>query len=136
MKQRQSLTVEAKVRMTLKRIREWYEFWDGDVYVAFSGGRDSAVLLDLVWSIYPEVPAVFSNTGLELKEIKQFVQNVTDDGLTSIVDGKRIYRKGPVIRVVPKKNFKRVIDEDGYALVSKKASKMTMTGRLICSARR
>lgn len=122
--QRQSLPMEAKVRMTLKRIREWYEAWDGDVYVSFSGGRDSTVLLDLVWSLYPNVPAVFSNTGLELREIKNFVQSVSDNGLTSIVNGKRIFKKGEVVRVVPKKNFKRVIEEDGYALVSKKAAKM------------
>ena len=122
--QRQSLPLEAKVAMTVKRIREWYEAFDGDVYVSFSGGRDSTVLLDLVWSIYPDVPAVFSNTGLELKEIKAFIKSVSETGLTSIVKGRRIYRKGNVIRVIPKKNFKRVIEEDGYALVSKKAAKM------------
>lgn len=51
LKQKQSLPLEAKIAMTLRRIREWYEYWDGNVYVSFSGGKDSTVLLHLVASI-------------------------------------------------------------------------------------
>lgn len=127
MRQRQSLDLDSKIQMTKKRIREWYEHFDGDVYVAFSGGKDSTVLLDLVWSIYPDVPAVFSNTGLELRDIKDFVRGVANHGLTSIVDGKRIWRKGQVIQVKPEKNFKEVIQEDGFALIGKKQSKALRT---------
>ena len=64
LKQKQSLPLEAKIAMTLRRIREWYEYWDGNVYVSFSGGKDSTVLLHLVRQHYPGVPAVFSDTGL------------------------------------------------------------------------
>lgn len=123
LKQRQSLDLESKIQMTKNRIREFYAHYDGDVYVAFSGGKDSHVLLDIVWSIYPNVPAVFSNTGLELKDVKNNVRNVAKNGVTSIVDGRRVYRKGEVVQVAPKKNFKRVIEEDGFALISKKQSK-------------
>ena len=35
LKQKQSLPLEAKIAMTLRRIREWYEYWDGNVYVSF-----------------------------------------------------------------------------------------------------
>lgn len=122
-RQRQSLDLESKIQMTKKRIREWYEHFDGDVYVAFSGGKDSTVLLDLVWSIYPDVPAVFSNTGLELRDIKDFVRDTAKRGLTSIVNGRRVWRKGEVVQVRPIKNFKQVIEEDGFALISKKQSK-------------
>ena len=31
-----------------RRIMEWYDYWDGQVYVSFSGGMDSTVLLALV----------------------------------------------------------------------------------------
>jgi len=48
------------------------------VYVSFSGGKDSTVLLHLVRSLYPEVPAVFCDTGLEFPEIKEFVRNTPD----------------------------------------------------------
>ena len=34
LKQKQSLPLEAKIAMTLRRIREWYEYWDGNVYVS------------------------------------------------------------------------------------------------------
>lgn len=38
LKQLQSLPLELKVRATQARIRQWYEHWDGMVYVSFSGG--------------------------------------------------------------------------------------------------
>ena len=59
LRQRQSLPLEAKITMSQQRIREWHEHWDGQVYVSFSGGKDSSVLLHLVRSLYPEVPAAF-----------------------------------------------------------------------------
>ena len=48
LKQRQGLPLEAKIELSKKKIREWYEAHDGEVYVAFSGGKDSTVLLDEV----------------------------------------------------------------------------------------
>ena len=56
LKQMQSLPLEAKIIKSQQRIREWYEHWDGDVYVSFSGGKDSTVLLHLVRELYPDVP--------------------------------------------------------------------------------
>lgn len=67
--QMQSLPLEQKVIMSQRRIQEWYDYWDGQVYVSFSGGKDSTVLLDIVRKMYPDVPAVFVNTGLEYPEI-------------------------------------------------------------------
>ena len=32
-KQMQSLPLSAKIRMTELRIRQWYEYWDGEVYL-------------------------------------------------------------------------------------------------------
>lgn len=57
--QMQNLPLEVKIQKSLLRIREWYEYYDGKVYVAYSGGKDSIVLLHLVRSIYPEVEGVF-----------------------------------------------------------------------------
>jgi 3'-phosphoadenosine 5'-phosphosulfate sulfotransferase (PAPS reductase)/FAD synthetase len=48
LKQMQSLPLETKIIKSQQRIREWYEHWDGNVYVSFSGGKDSTVLLHLV----------------------------------------------------------------------------------------
>jgi 3'-phosphoadenosine 5'-phosphosulfate sulfotransferase (PAPS reductase)/FAD synthetase len=103
--QRQSLPLEAKVQMSLKRIREWYEYWDGDVYVSFSGGKDSTVLLHMVGSIYPEVPAMFLDTGLEYPEIREFVRSI--EGVTW---------------VRPKIPFTEVIKKYGYPIITKEVS--------------
>jgi 3'-phosphoadenosine 5'-phosphosulfate sulfotransferase (PAPS reductase)/FAD synthetase len=119
LKQRQSLPLESKIELSKKRIREWLDHCDGDAYVAFSGGKDSSVLLHLVWSIDPTIPAVFSDTGLEMPEIRAFVKSVSTHGLIGIDTNLC----GPVERVRPVKNFKRVIEEDGFALPSKKLAK-------------
>lgn len=57
LKQMQSLPLEAKIRMTQRRIRDWYEYWNGMVYVSFSGGKDSTVLKHIVDGMYNDVPA-------------------------------------------------------------------------------
>lgn len=64
---------EWKVEHALDVIREFVEH-EGEncVYVSFSGGKDSLVLLQLVRSIYPDVPAVFANTGIEFPEHSLF----------------------------------------------------------------
>ena len=46
--QMQSLPLSAKIRMTQYRIREWVEYYGDDgVYISFSGGKDSTVLLHI-----------------------------------------------------------------------------------------
>ena len=87
------------------RIREWYEHHNGEVYVSFSGGKDSTVLLHIVRQLYPDVEAVFSNTGLEYPEIVKFVKSF--DNVT-------------IIR--PSMTFNNVIKEKGYPVVSKSVS--------------
>ena len=100
--QMQSLSLQAKILMTRQRIKEWYKAWDGKVYVSFSGGKDSTVLLHIARELYPEIEAVYVDTGLEYPEIRQFVK--THENVT-------------IIR--PEKNFKQVILEHGYPVASK-----------------
>ena len=56
-----------KIQETQAKIREWYEHYGGRVFVSFSGGKDSTILLDLVRGLYPDVPAAYADTGLSLK---------------------------------------------------------------------
>ena len=44
--QMQSMSLNDKIRMTKRRIQEWVdEYGEDGVYVSFSGGKDSTVLL-------------------------------------------------------------------------------------------
>ena len=103
--QMQSLPLEQKVIMSQRRIQEWYDYWDGQVYVSFSGGKDSTVLLDIVRKMYPDVPAVFVNTGLEYPEIQAFVKEHEN-----------------VTVLCPKMRFDEVIRRFGYPCISKEVS--------------
>ena len=98
----QSLPLDIKIRKTENRIREWYEYFDGDVYVSFSGGKDSTVLLDIARRLYPDIEAVYCDTGLEYPEIKEFIKTFQN---TTIIH--------------PKYSFKEIINKYGYPLVSK-----------------
>lgn len=103
--QRQGLPLKIKIAMSKWRIRQWYEMWDGNVHVAFSGGADSTVLLQIARSIYPDIKAVFVDTGVEYPEIREFVRTVKN-----------------VVWLKPRKTFKQVCTEYGYPVVSKETS--------------
>jgi len=106
LQQRQKLPLDAKIMLSKNRIKEWYEHFNGEVYVSFSGGKDSTVLLHLVRSIYPEVKAVYVNTGLEYPEINEFVKTIDN-----------------VEMIRPEMNFIKVIEKYGYPVVSKNVSR-------------
>ena len=103
-KQKQSLPLSAKINMTERRIREWYNHWNGDVYVSFSGGKDSTVLLHIARQLYPDIKAVYFNTP-DFPEIKSFVRSSND-----------------IIWVNPKKSFVEIINHWGYPVISKDQS--------------
>ena len=104
--QLQMLPLDIKVRMTQIRIKQWVnEFGTDGVYVSFSGGKDSTVLLHIVRSMYPDIPAVYVDTGLEYPEIRDFVKSFDN-----------------VIWLKPKMNFRQVINKYGYPFFSKEIS--------------
>lgn len=95
-----------KVEHALDVIREFVEHeGEQNVYVSFSGGKDSLVLLNLVRSIYPNVPAVFANTGIEFPEQVKFVRTFPN-----------------VIEVHPLKHFPKILEEDGIVYPSKEVA--------------
>lgn len=102
LKYRQSLSLPDKILLSTERIQEWYSHWGGKVYVSFSGGKDSTVLLHLVRSLYPEVPAVFVDTGLEWPENREYCK---------VIDN--------LLWLKPKMRFRQVIERYGYPVISK-----------------
>ena len=67
--QLQSLPFTAKLEYSKQLVKEWYEYWNGEVAILFSGGKDSTVTMNIVQDLYPEVPALFVDTGMEYPEI-------------------------------------------------------------------
>lgn len=110
----QALPLELKVMKTQQRIREWVQYYgENGVAVSFSGGKDSTVLLHLVRQLYPNVEAMFVDTGLEYPEIRQFVK--TFDNVT-------------ILR--PKMRFDEVIKTYGYPIISKGVSNCVRGAKL------
>jgi 3'-phosphoadenosine 5'-phosphosulfate sulfotransferase (PAPS reductase)/FAD synthetase len=71
---RQSLPLEVKIAMTRSRIRNFIsEYGIDGVYVSFSGGKDSTILLDIVRECDIRIPAVFLDTWMEYPQIREFV---------------------------------------------------------------
>ena len=64
--QRQGLPLDIKIKLTKRRIKEFYKYFKGKVYISYSGGKDSEVMLHLIKSIYEDVKVVFVDTGTEL----------------------------------------------------------------------
>lgn len=110
----QALPLDLKIRKTQNRIEDWYMQFGGEVYVSFSGGKDSTVLLHLVRSMFPEVPAVFCDTGLEYPELRRFAK------------GQKNVRT-----IRPKMTFDQVITKYGYPLVSKEVAEAIYYARRI-----
>jgi 3'-phosphoadenosine 5'-phosphosulfate sulfotransferase (PAPS reductase)/FAD synthetase len=108
----QALPLERKIGFTIARIVEWHTHYNGKVYISFSGGKDSTVLLDIARGLFPDIKAMFVDTGLEYPEIREFVKTFDN------VD---------IVR--PKMSFKQVIETYGYPVVSKEVSQCIYEGR-------
>lgn len=110
----QGYPLSVKVQLTKQRIREWvHKYGEDGVYVSFSGGKDSTVLLDIVRQEYPDIPAVYIDTGLEYPQIRDFVKTFKN-----------------VTWVKPKKNFRQVIEDCGYPFISKEISGKVYEARM------
>ena len=105
LKELQALPLNQKIGKTIARLTEFINhFGEDGVFVAVSGGKDSTVLWDITHKLFPNVPAVFSDTGLEYPEVREFARNIATE----------------VVR--PKLNFVEVIRQYGYPIISKEVS--------------
>ena len=131
LKQMQSLPLRMKLRMTEQRVMQWYDFYHNEVYVAFSGGKDSTVLSDICANCCKFIGAtlylVFVNTGLEYPEIQKFVK----DHAQYLRDKYGIEVVLEILR--PKLRFDEVIKTYGYPLISKEVSKCVSSAKRLDS---
>lgn len=72
--------------------------------VAFSGGKDSTVVLNLVRKIVPTIAARFCNTGVESPSTIEFCNQIPN-----------------LIELKPEKSFWRCVDEYGFPQVKSRA---------------
>jgi 3'-phosphoadenosine 5'-phosphosulfate sulfotransferase (PAPS reductase)/FAD synthetase len=102
LKAMQAWPLARKIRVTQTRIMEFYERFDEKVSVSISGGKDSSVLLDLARRCYPDMEAVYVNTGLDFPEVRSFAMATPN-----------------VTVLKPKMRFDEVVKEYGWCYPSK-----------------
>ena len=73
---RQQWTLAQKIDHSLGVIDQFIARMDGKVYLSFSGGKDSTVLLHLCEIIKPDIKCVFVNTGCESVDVVRFVEKM------------------------------------------------------------
>ena len=115
LRQWQALPLNVKVLMTQARIRAWVnEYGEDGVYVAFSGGKDSTVLLDIVRNRcgYKKVPAVFVDVPTQYPELRDFAKTFDN-----------------VEIIKPKISFMEVCETYGFPLVSKEVAECVQGAR-------
>ncbi len=109
--QMQSLPLDAKIRMTARRISVFCD--SEDAYLSISGGKDSRVLDDLERRFVKSgIPRVFINTGLEYRSVRECGTKYAD----------------VVLR--PEKNFREVLTEYGYPVISKEVAQTITEARI------
>jgi 3'-phosphoadenosine 5'-phosphosulfate sulfotransferase (PAPS reductase)/FAD synthetase len=104
----QAAPLSVKIKMTARRIRDWVDEYGQDgVYVSFSGGKDSTVLVDIVRNVcgYKEIPLVFVDVPTQYPELKEFA--LTFDNL---------------VILKPKISFAQVCEKYGFPMISKEVS--------------
>ena len=106
--QRQQWTLSQKIDHSLGVIDEFASRFSGQVFVSFSGGKDSCVMLSLVEVILPQVQCVFVQTGCEMPAVVRFVREMQAD------HNIRMIR--------PRKTMKEIFSKCGFPLVSKEVS--------------
>jgi phosphoadenosine phosphosulfate reductase len=73
-----------------------------DVVVAWSGGKDSTLVLWKVIKRFPEVPVIFNNTGIEYPETIRFIRKITKLWNLNLIETK------------PIKSFFQCVEEYGW----------------------
>lgn len=107
------MQLEDKIYHTIQIVEMFYTKTEGKCFISYSGGKDSAVLDDILNVRYKEyggklwnnIPCVFCDTGLENIDNKKFIKE-----------------KGNVIIIRPEMNFLDTVINFGYPLIRKEVA--------------
>ena len=91
----QKLPLAEKITRSKNLIVSCMETFGEQVYMSFSGGKDSTVLSSLVCSLKPDILHLFSDTGCEYPETLSFVEEERQRG-KNIVPVCPVCRDGSV----------------------------------------
>ena len=109
----QALSLSQKVEMTKARIKAWVDTFGLDgVYISFSGGKDSTVLLHIARQMYPTIQAVFVDVPTQYPELRTFAEK---------------FENLEVLK--PKISFMQVCEKYGFPLISKEVSECVSGAR-------
>jgi 3'-phosphoadenosine 5'-phosphosulfate sulfotransferase (PAPS reductase)/FAD synthetase len=110
LKERQKWSLEQKIDHSLGVIEQFVNKLGGvdKVYISFSGGKDSTVLLHLAKRLYPNIKSMFVNTGNEYPDIVKFV--------------REMQKTNDIDEIHPKRTVKEIFEKLGFPLVSKEQS--------------
>ena len=103
---RQQWTLAQKIDHSLGVIEAFSSYFDGKVFVSYSGGKDSVVMSDLVRFVLPNVKHVFVMTGCESPSVCRFIRS----------------RQFEIEIIKPAKTLQQVFADCGFPLVSKEVS--------------
>ena len=111
---RQSMPLDIKVMMTKARIREFCsEYSNNNLYVSFSGGKDSTVLMHIIREqMGLDLKAVFLDTWMEYPEVRAFVKTFDNVDI-----------------IKPEKTMKEIITQYGWNFPSKDVAEMIEAAR-------
>jgi len=98
--------LELGIADALFRIKRDYERTGGQIYLSFSGGKDSTVVAELIkmTKLPTDIPFVFANTGIEL---------------TATLEHVKEYDYSNIVLVKPRKPAVKIWKEDGRPIRSK-----------------
>ena len=105
--QYQSLSLESKIRMTEARVKGWVnEYGEDGVFISFSGGKDSTVLMDIIRNdMGLNIPALFIDVPTQYPELRDFAKTWNNVEITR-----------------PSISFMQVCEKYGFPLISKEVS--------------
>lgn len=97
--------LDYKIKYAEEVLKKAYKDNNGNLFISFSGGKDSTILRHIALRLFPDLKVVFSNTTNELADVLKYIKTFPN-----------------VITVTPNMHFKKVVETHGFPLVSKEVS--------------